>query len=353
VNPSVHSDDARFLELLERWLTGEFTHSDERELHALTAADPFRREAWEGFEALPDAQHEVQLERLRKRLSPPRGKSRPLGMWMALAAAFLLLLAAIYFMPSLQPGNTDARAQAAEPEQEQAAAQPELSQDTLADVAGLEPNANRSAKGKPAPGAAVGRNTTDPESGLSTGEAADLAVLEDAETPAKPSSPPIAAKSKRPADLAPIPSNTPATQDVVSEEKPVAPAKTAEKATTPTPDSYSRAETKEDQVRDQAGTARKASPKKTDTVAAPSGGWDDFHAFLRRTARLTAAARNNNISGKVRLEFTVGPDGKPANVRVIRPLGYGCDEEAMRLIRLFDWSPPGAASVVVDVPFVR
>ena len=88
-------------------------------------------------------------------------------------------------------------------------------------------------------------------------------------------------------------------------------------------------------------------------VAQPVSGWENFHLYMRQNARLPDTARNHNVSGNVRLQFNIGPDGKPANVQVLNGLGFGCDEEAMRLIREFSWSPPGREPVVVEIPFVR
>ncbi|MEQ1746486.1 MAG: hypothetical protein ABMA02_13735, partial [Saprospiraceae bacterium] len=95
-----HTDDARFLELLERWLTGAFDRADERELHALAEADDFRREAWAGLSALPEAEHGMHLARLRQRFQGKKNARRvvPFGIW-ASAAALLLVAVALYFWP--------------------------------------------------------------------------------------------------------------------------------------------------------------------------------------------------------------------------------------------------------------
>ena len=45
-------------------------------------------------------------------------------------------------------------------------------------------------------------------------------------------------------------------------------------------------------------------------------------------------ARKNNISGKVRVEYTIEIDGSVTNAMVVDGLGYGCDEEALRVIKL-------------------
>ena len=111
-------DDARFLELLDRWLTGAFTRADERELQALAAADPFRREAWEGFASLPETEHAALLERLRARLQPQRRKRVPLGIWLAAAATLALLFFVVLFLPRPEVENAAPLANAPASEQQ-------------------------------------------------------------------------------------------------------------------------------------------------------------------------------------------------------------------------------------------
>ena len=63
-----YNKDKRLLELLEQWQTGQFTRADEQELQTLTDSDEFRREAVEGFWALPEADHATHLASIRERL---------------------------------------------------------------------------------------------------------------------------------------------------------------------------------------------------------------------------------------------------------------------------------------------
>jgi TonB family protein len=46
-----------------------------------------------------------------------------------------------------------------------------------------------------------------------------------------------------------------------------------------------------------------------------------------------AKAKEANITGAVTVEFTVDKDGSTKNISVVKGLGYGCDEEAMRVIK--------------------
>ncbi|MDJ1481772.1 energy transducer TonB [Cytophagaceae bacterium YF14B1] len=46
-----------------------------------------------------------------------------------------------------------------------------------------------------------------------------------------------------------------------------------------------------------------------------------------------AKAKENNISGFVTIELTIDKNGIPKNPVVVKSLGYGCDEEALRVIK--------------------
>jgi protein TonB len=71
------------------------------------------------------------------------------------------------------------------------------------------------------------------------------------------------------------------------------------------------------------------------------GGDAALLKFLRSKLNYPVAALDRNLSGKVYLTFTVDPEGRLHNPRVVRGLGFGLDEEALRLVRLMPWWNPG------------
>lgn len=98
MNPQLRDDDVLFTALLERWASGAFTRADEATLQRLIGDDAFRREAWEGFTALPAEEHAAALERLRRRLAPASTRRRiGLMRYWAAAAAIFLLAGALYW----------------------------------------------------------------------------------------------------------------------------------------------------------------------------------------------------------------------------------------------------------------
>ena len=51
-------------------------------------------------------------------------------------------------------------------------------------------------------------------------------------------------------------------------------------------------------------------------------------------------AKNAGISGKVYITFVVEKDGSITDVKVLRGIGGGCDEEAVRVVQSMPrWSP--------------
>lgn len=72
-------------------------------------------------------------------------------------------------------------------------------------------------------------------------------------------------------------------------------------------------------------------------TARPRGGISAFYEIVGKNLTYPAQARKNRISGKVFVEFVINTDGTLSDVRVIKGIGYGCDEEAVRVVSL---SPP-------------
>ncbi|MFC5269080.1 TonB family protein [Adhaeribacter terreus] len=73
-------------------------------------------------------------------------------------------------------------------------------------------------------------------------------------------------------------------------------------------------------------------PVTPEQPARPVNGTDAFFAYIREQRRYTTKARNKQIQGKVMVEFIVEKDGRLTNIKVLKSLGSGLDEEAVRLI---------------------
>jgi protein TonB len=53
-----------------------------------------------------------------------------------------------------------------------------------------------------------------------------------------------------------------------------------------------------------------------------------------------AQARRMGVEGKVFVQFVIGKDGAISDVKVIKGIGAGCDEEAIRVVQSSpSWNP--------------
>jgi protein TonB len=64
------------------------------------------------------------------------------------------------------------------------------------------------------------------------------------------------------------------------------------------------------------------------------GGEEARITFLQKNIKYPALARENGIEGRVYVTFVVGPDGSIRDVKVLRGIGGGCDEEATRVVKM-------------------
>ncbi len=82
------------------------------------------------------------------------------------------------------------------------------------------------------------------------------------------------------------------------------------------------------------------APVAPDRIAQPVGGTEAFFAWIEKNQQYPKLARQRKIQGKVPVEFIVQPDGSLTDVRVVKKMGSGLDEEALRLIRTAPkWEP--------------
>src|SRR5688572_2656098 len=79
----------------------------------------------------------------------------------------------------------------------------------------------------------------------------------------------------------------------------------------------------------KTNTLKQIAPEE---AARPEGGQDAFFAYLKANQKYPAKAKKNQVQGKVMVEFVVEKDGSLSNLKVIKRLGNGLDEEAIRLI---------------------
>ncbi len=75
-------------------------------------------------------------------------------------------------------------------------------------------------------------------------------------------------------------------------------------------------------------------------MPSPIGGMQEFYSFLSKKMKYPKQARRMGMEGKVFVQFVVNEEGKMTDLEVVRGIGVGCDEEALRVMKLApDWNP--------------
>ncbi len=96
--------------------------------------------------------------------------------------------------------------------------------------------------------------------------------------------------------------------------------------------------------RDSDGPSVIISPK-------PNGGYSAYKKQIKENLQYPEEALANEIEGRVRLKFNVSPGGKIRDIQVVKSLGYGCDEEAIRLVKeLGKWNPGTTDGTNTEMP---
>jgi len=85
------------------------------------------------------------------------------------------------------------------------------------------------------------------------------------------------------------------------------------------------------------------------------GGNAAMLSFLNEKLSYPQAAKDFHIQGNVYVQFVVKADGSLSDTRVVRGLGYGCDQEALRIIKSMPKWQPGKqngknVSVIYTLP---
>ena len=82
------------------------------------------------------------------------------------------------------------------------------------------------------------------------------------------------------------------------------------------------------------------------------GGAAKMMEYIQKNMKYPMMARESDIQGRVFVNFVVEPDGSISNVAVIRGIGGGCDEEAVRVVESMPkWNPGKQRGTAVRCAF--
>lgn len=88
-------------------------------------------------------------------------------------------------------------------------------------------------------------------------------------------------------------------------------------------------------------------------MPAPVGGYEAFYKSLRKNLNYPGPAKRTGIQGKVSVEFVVSKTGELSDFKVVTGIGGGCDEEAIRVIKLIKWNAGRQRGVPVNVRMIQ
>jgi len=70
------------------------------------------------------------------------------------------------------------------------------------------------------------------------------------------------------------------------------------------------------------------------------GGMEAYNSYLAKNLNYPKQARDKGIEGRVFLSFIVNEDGSLSDLQILRGIGGGCDEEALRVyLESPNWKP--------------
>lgn len=77
-----------------------------------------------------------------------------------------------------------------------------------------------------------------------------------------------------------------------------------------------------------------------DEMPAPVEGMQKFKAYLSKNLKYPSMAYQFGAQGSVTVQFIVDTNGVANDIQVVKGMGMGCDEEAVRLIKnMPNWKP--------------
>jgi periplasmic protein TonB len=73
------------------------------------------------------------------------------------------------------------------------------------------------------------------------------------------------------------------------------------------------------------------------------GGQDSLYAFINKKIIYPSVAKRNRMQGECVISFNLTSDGRIENVTIVKNIGGGTGEEAVRIVKLLKFKGPGFA----------
>jgi protein TonB len=81
----------------------------------------------------------------------------------------------------------------------------------------------------------------------------------------------------------------------------------------------------------------------------PIGGFVNFYRTVSQNLKYPHQAKMLGVEGKVFVDFVVDRFGKATNIKIIKGIGAGCDDEAMRVVAIPKWNAGRQRGKAVNV----
>lgn len=322
----------------EKYFSGEMSPKESQELESKALGDAFEYEAMEGWESAPLTETQSSLEDIRKGLDTNL-KHRKLTLWKIAAAISLLLVSGALVYLSIQSSNNETLALADEPIlTEEKKLEVEAPQKVVGDV---DLTVIESQKPEAVTNAVVSNDdqptTIDElvvineeivlEEEIVMNEIAEVSTADDEL---------IAFSDTEGSPITAIEGPRESDTSADSEEESNASGFSARTLSLSTPASSSDVETEKEISRTQNLSKKSNNTKRAPEVFSDpklKRGQNHFDRYISRNLVIPELARTNNIVGDVTLRVHVNEFGEVTKIETIEGLGYGCDEEAMRLVK--------------------
>ena len=76
-----------------------------------------------------------------------------------------------------------------------------------------------------------------------------------------------------------------------------------------------------------------------------------MYAFIEKEKKYPILAKRNRIQGTCVVSFTLTTNGTLEGVKLVKGIGGGCGEEALRVVRLLQFKKPDYA-ILTSLPIV-
>ncbi len=86
------------------------------------------------------------------------------------------------------------------------------------------------------------------------------------------------------------------------------------------------------------------------------GGNGAMSKFIQKNLKYPKKARKKEIEGRVIIQFVINKEGKVTKAKILRDIGYGCGEEALKVVnKMPKWKPATQrgkpVKVMMTLPF--